>query len=75
MFPWRKVATGTDTHTRGIEPTYALIIAHCPNASINPDTGEPVTKQVVYDTLESRCYDIDPEEQNKKLKNKVLLKF
>ena len=46
---------------RGIEPTYALIIAQCPNASINPNTGEPVSKQVVYDILESRCYDIDPD--------------
>ena len=45
---------------RGIEPTYALIIAQCPNATINPQTGEPVSKQVVYDILESRCYDIDP---------------
>ena len=46
---------------RGIEPTYALVIAQCPNASINPSTGEPVSKQVVYDILESRCYDIDPD--------------
>ena len=45
---------------RGIEPTYALIIAQCPNATINPHTGQPVSKQVVYDILESRCYDIDP---------------
>ena len=45
---------------RGIEPTYSLIIAQCPNASINSATGEPVGKQVVYDILESRCYDIDP---------------
>ena len=46
---------------RGIQPTYALIIAQCPNATINPNTGEPVSKQVVYDILESRCYDIDPD--------------
>ena len=46
---------------RGIEPTYALIVAQCQNASINPTTGEPVSKQVVYDILENRCYDIDPE--------------
>ena len=45
---------------RGIEPTYALIIAQCPNASLNPSTGEPVSKQVVYDILNNRCYDIDP---------------
>ena len=29
---------------RGIEPTYALIVAQCPNASINPTTGEAVSK-------------------------------
>ena len=46
---------------RGIEPTYALIIAQCPNASTNPSSGEPVSKQVVYDILENRCYDIDPD--------------
>ena len=45
---------------RGVDPTYSLIIAQCPNASINSSTGEPVSKQVVYDILESRCYDIDP---------------
>ena len=28
--------------SRGIEPTYALVIAQCPNASINPVTGQPV---------------------------------
>ena len=43
---------------RGVEPTYSLVIAQCPNASINPVTGEAVSKQVVYDILESRCYDI-----------------
>ena len=46
---------------RGIEPTYALVIAQCPNASLNPVTGEAVSKRVVYDIFRSRCYDIDPE--------------
>ena len=46
---------------RGVEPTYSLVIAQCPNASINPITGEAVSKDVVYDILENRCYDIDPE--------------
>ena len=32
----------------------------CPNAAINPATGEAVSKQVVYDILENRCSDIDP---------------
>ena len=37
---------------RGIEPTYALVIAHCPNASVNPVTGEPVSKQDVVVVVE-----------------------
>ena len=28
---------------------------------INQSIGEPVSKQVVYDILETRCYDIDPD--------------
>ena len=46
---------------RGVEPMHGLVIAQCPNASINPATGWPVGKQVVYDILESRCYDLDPD--------------
>ena len=38
-----------------VEPTYSLVIAQCPNASIHPVTGEPISKQVVYDIFESRC--------------------
>ena len=43
---------------RGIEPTCSSIIARCPNASINPIAGEPISRQVVHDILENRCYDI-----------------
>ena len=46
---------------RGIEPTYPLVIAQCPNASVNPETGEVVNKRVIYSIFESRCYDEDPE--------------
>ena len=61
---------------RGVEPTYALIIAQCPNASINVSTGEPVSKQVVYDIMENRCYDIDPSmpwSHKKRLVKKAVL--
>ena len=44
---------------KGIEPTYPLVIAQCPNAAINPATGEVVCKQVIYSIFESRCYDED----------------
>ena len=46
---------------RGVEPTYPLIIAQCPNAARNPHTGEPVCKHVVYDILERLCYDVHPD--------------
>ena len=46
---------------RRIEPTYPLVIAQCPNAAINPTTGEFVCKQVIYSIFESRCYDEDPD--------------
>ena len=56
------------------EPSLRAI--KCPNASINPNTGEPVSKQVVYDILESRCYDIDPATpwpNQKRLAKRVVL--
>ena len=41
----------------GLEPTYNLIVARCPNATRNPETGEPVDKKVVYHVLSTECYD------------------
>ena len=41
----------------GLEPTYPLILARCPNATRNPDTGEPVDKRAVYDVFRTLCYD------------------
>jgi len=40
---------------KGVEPTYPLIIAQCPNATRNPNTGEAVGKQVMYDIADSVC--------------------
>ena len=45
---------------RGIEPTYADIVAQCPSAAINPDTGEPVHPNRVYKVINADCYDNDP---------------
>ena len=45
---------------KGIEPTYPLVIAQCPNAAVNPETGAFVCKQVIYSIFESKCYDEDP---------------
>ena len=41
----------------GGEPTYAVAIALNPNATRNPDTGEPVNKKAVYTVMGERCYD------------------
>ena len=46
---------------RKVEPTYANILAACPQAVINPDTGKPVGKKRIYDVFRELCYDEDPE--------------
>ena len=46
----------------GAEPTYAAIAARCPAAVVNPDTGKPVDKKLVYIVLKTDCYDRSPEE-------------
>ena len=43
--------------TQDLEPTYPLIVARCPNAVRNPETGEPVDKKVVYGVFRSMCRD------------------
>ena len=44
---------------KGGEPTYSVAIATNPNATRNPDTGEPVSKRAVYTVMRERCYDDD----------------
>ena len=46
---------------RGEEPTYSAMVAANPNALLNPDTGEPFSKFVVYNLLRAECYD-DPND-------------
>ena len=46
---------------RKIEPTYPKILAACPQAVINPETGKPVAKRRIYDVFRELCYDEDPE--------------
>ena len=45
------------------EPTYPLIVAACPVATLNPETKKPFSKKRVYDVLRDRCYDEDPSEK------------
>ena len=45
---------------QGDEPTYSAIVAACPQATKNPDTGEPVDKKLVYAVFfffREACYD------------------
>ena len=46
----------------GAEPTYALVVAQCPTATLNPTTGKVVEKKRIYDVMRERCYDEDPGE-------------
>ena len=46
-------------YKRGEEPTYAKMVAACPQALQNPETGEPVGKKRVYSIMKELCYD-DP---------------
>ena len=45
---------------RKIEPTFPRILAACPQAVVNPDTGKPVGKKRIYDVFRALCYDEDP---------------
>ena len=46
--------------TGGEEPTYSSIVAACPTATLNPSTGQPVDKHLVYRVFRETCYDEDP---------------
>ena len=48
--------------SQGTEPTYAAVVAACPRATLNPDTGSPVKKDRVYALFREACYDDDPED-------------
>ena len=49
---------------RGGDPTYAQVVATCPTAVINPDTGLPVDKRAVYRCFRECCYDDDEHPEN-----------
>jgi hypothetical protein len=49
------------TKQRGHEPTYARSVADCPDATLNPKTGKPVSKKRVYDVFRADCFDEDAE--------------
>ncbi len=45
---------------KGLEPTFSLVVAQCPKATLNPTTGVTVDKKRVYDAMRELCYDVDP---------------
>ena len=47
---------------RGVEPTYASVVAQCPEAAANPQTGKAVDKHLVYEVLKEDCHDDGAEE-------------
>ena len=45
----------------GREPTYKRVIADNREATLNPSTGDPLSKERIYDVFTHDCYDEDPE--------------
>ena len=46
----------------GTEPTYSVVVAACPKATLNPATGQPVDKSLIYTVFREACYDDDPND-------------
>lgn len=46
---------------KGIEPSAPQVIAHCPAASVNKDTGGVFTHKVILDVFKTRCFDSSPD--------------
>jgi len=42
---------------RGEEPSAKEVVLLCPNAAMNPDTGEPFTDKYIYRVFHTRCFD------------------
>ena len=49
------------TKKRRIEPTYKYMVGACEKAVINPNTGNPVDKKIIYEIFRTMCYDEDPK--------------
>ena len=45
---------------RGVEPTYARLVAANPKAALNPVSKKPVGKKRIYSIMKEYCYDEDP---------------
>jgi hypothetical protein len=45
---------------QGVEPTAAAVVARCPRAATNPDTGKAFDEKLILDVFKTKCYDLDP---------------
>ena len=48
---------------RNIEPTYQMVLASCPSATINQETNMPVDKKLVYIVFREKCKDVGSDKQ------------
>ena len=59
----RAVATSAERLKKsGQEPTYSRVVAQCPEATRNPQTGAPVHKKQLYAVLKQDCFDEGADE-------------
>ena len=45
---------------RKVQPTYAKMVSHHRKASMNPTTGKPFSKKVIYGIMRKKCFDAVP---------------
>ena len=46
---------------RKVQPTYAKMVSHHRKASMNPTTGKPFSKKVIYGIMRKKCFDAVPD--------------
>ena len=49
--------------SEGQEPTYAALIAACPQATLNPKTGQQIDKKCVFTVFRECCFDDNPDDK------------
>ncbi len=54
--------SATALKREGLEPTFSLVVAQCPKATVNPNTEKTVDKKRIYAIMRQQCYDESPEQ-------------
>ena len=60
----KKVALGNAAMAlkkQGYEPTAGAVIARCPKAAVNPDTGMAFDAKLIREVFRTKCYDLNPD--------------